>query len=251
MGTRKERRRANQKKEQGRIWGAFAGVAMALVPSIVPRLPIFIGTVLTVLWLATWRMARDGYKYRLSIKWSIVLMIVHGSVFAAMGYFIWPRITVNPARVSFNGNPNETFNFSVRNGRSDDVYDVQIPFLIGYNRHFEDMLSAKVVPNGEPSQPLSDDYNYCFGKKGDGIVSHVQKNEREVLIVRITHLIPYGSGSFSITYTGGDKLLNVVPGTPNFIGEPYSYTPNSETVGVRGDYRICKFVLRPSGSAGK
>jgi hypothetical protein len=245
--ARKKRRRAEQKKEQGRIWGALAGLAVALVPSIVPRLPVVIATVLAVLWLASWRMARDGYKYHLSIKWAAVLMLVHGIIIAAIGYWIWPRITVGPSRVSFSGYPSETFNFSVRNGRADDVYDVQIPFFIGRNKHFEDKLSANVIGDVEPSGPLRDDYNYCYGAKGDGVVSHVQKNEQEVLIVRIPHLVPYSSGAFSITYTGGDKLPDIVPGAPDFIGEPYSYSPNSGTVGVRGDYRICKYVMSPSG----
>lgn len=250
MASRRDRRRAAQKEEQGRIWGAFAGVALALVPYIVPRLPIVIVLVLVVLWLASWRMARDGYKYHLSLKWVVVLMLVHGSILAAMGYWIWPKITISPSRVSFQGYPNETFNFSATNGRADDVYDVQIPFLIGYNKHFEDKLTAKVMPNSDPPQRIYDDYNYCFGVKGDGIVSHVQKNEREVLIVRIPHLGPNGSGSFSVTYAGGDKF-DTKAGTANFIGEPYSYSPFQGTVGVRGDYRICKYALSTNGLTGK
>lgn len=245
MASRKERRHAEQRKEQGRIWGVLTGLAMSAVPSLVPRIPAFIVTVLAVLWLASWRMARDGYKYHLATKWVVVIMLGHGIALATMGYWIWPRITVSPSHVSFNGYPSETFNFSIRNGRADDVYDVQIPFFIGRNKHLEDKLSAKVIDNVEPSGPLRDDYNYCYGVKGDGVVSHVQKNEQEVLIVRIPHLVPYGSGIFSITYAGGDKLLDIVPKSPSFIGEPYSYSPNSGTVSVRGDYRICKFVMSP------
>ena len=90
----------------------------------------------------------------------------HGALLAVSGYWLWPRITVSPAQVSFQGYQNETFNFSARNGRADDVYDVQIPFLIGYNKHYEDKLSARVMPNGDPPQALSFDYNYCFGTKG-------------------------------------------------------------------------------------
>ncbi len=250
MPTRAERRRAEHRKEQGRIWGVFTGIAMSVVPALVPRIPIFIVAVLVVLWLASLPMARNGYKYHVALKWVVVLMLVHGSTLATMGYLIWPRITVSPTRVSFLGYQNETFNFSVRNGRADDVYDVQIPFLIGYNKHLEDKLTAKVMANGDPPQGIYDDYNYCFGVKGDGIVSHVQKNEREVLLVRITHLLPYGSGSFSITYAGGDKF-KTKPGTPTFVGEPYSYSPLQETVGVRGDYRICKFVVSTNGLVGK
>jgi hypothetical protein len=244
---RAERRRAEQKKEQGRLWGVFTGIAMSVIPWLVPRIPSVIVPILVVLWFSSWPMARNGYKYHLSIKWFVVVVLIHGSVLAAMGYWIWPRITINPGKVSFSGYPNETFNFSVRNGRADDVYDVQIPFFIGRNKHFEDKLSAKVIGNVEPSGPFRDDYNYCYGVKGDGVVSHVQKNEQEVLIARIPHLVPYASGSFSITYTGGDKLPDIAAGAPNFISEPYPYSPNSGTVGIRGDYRICKFVMTPSG----
>ena len=190
-------------------------------------------------------MARDGYKYRLAVRWAVVVMLVHGSVIAVIGYWIWPRITVSPSSVSFRGYPNETFNFSVRNGRADDVYDVEIPFLIGYGKKFQDKFSVKVVPSGEPRGPFSNEYNYCFGEKGDGVVSHVQPNEREVLIVNIPHLVPYGFGTFSVTFAGGDKFDAVLE-SPSFSEEPYSYSPNQGTVGVRGDYRICKFEMSPS-----
>ena len=140
------------------------------------------------------------------------------------------------------GYPNETFNFSVRNGRSDDVYDVQIPFLIGYGKNFEDKFSVKVMPNGDPPQRVYVRYNYCFGKKGDGVVSHVPPNEREVLIVHFTHLPAYGYGIFSITYSGGEKL-DTQSGSTTFDSEPTSYSVSQGTTGVRGDYRICKFAM--------
>lgn len=223
---------------------------MALVPSIVPRLPAVIATVLGVLWLASWRMARDGYRYHLPVKWAVVLMVVHGSAIAGLGYWIWPRITVSPPRISFQGFPNEMFNFSVRNGRADDVYDVQIPFLIGYNKHFENKLTAKVRANGDPPQRVYDDYNYCIGKKGDGVVTHIQPNEQEVLIVRIRHINAYGSVVFSITYSGGEKI-ETRPQAANFIDEPYSYSDTQATMGVRGDYRICKYEIETDGLSGK
>jgi hypothetical protein len=172
----------------------------------------------------------------------IVLFIVDVAIFGVIAYQAWPRLTISPSKVSFQGYPNETFNFSARNGRSDDVYDVQIPFLIGYNKHFEDKLSARVVSNGDPPQAINIDYNYCFGTKGDGDVRHVQKNEREVLIVRITHIVPYGSGGFTITYAGGEKL-DLKYGPPTFAGEPFSYSPTQGTFDVRGDYRICKVAV--------
>ncbi|HEU4637082.1 MAG TPA: hypothetical protein VFS41_12940 [Edaphobacter sp.] len=181
-------------------------------------------------------------------KWAIGVMAVHGCLLATLGYAVWPKLTISPSKISFAGYPNETFNFSVRNGRSDDVYDVQIPFLIGYDKHFEDKLSAKVLPNGDPPQRLYDDYNYCFGEEGD--VSKVLQHEREVLIVRIRHLPPFGTGGFSVTYAGGDKF-DAISGTPTFISEPYSYSPMHGTVGVRGSYRICKYVISTDGMVGK
>ena len=223
---------------------------MALTPFVVPRLPIALGIALAVIWLASWPMARYGYIYNLATKWAAGFMVIHAIPLILLGYLIWPTITVNPKRFPFQGYPNETVNFSVRNGRADDVYDVQIPFLIGYNKHFDDKLTAKVVPNGDPPQRMYDDYNYCYGTKGDGIVSHVQKNEREVLIVRLPHMAPYSSGSFSITYTGGEKFEAKLE-QPNFIGEPYSYSPMQGTVGVRGNYRICRYAISTDGLMGK
>lgn len=247
MPTR-ARRLAEEKKKQGQTYGILGVVAMALVPFLIPRLPFWIALALVVILIASWPMARDGYKYKLPIKWSIGIMVIHGLLLAALAYFIWPRITISPPRVSFAGYVNETFNFSIRNGRSDDVYDVQIPFLIGYNKHLQDKLSATVASNGDLPQRIYDDYNYCFGEKGD--VSKVLPNEREVLIVRIGHLAPYAVGSFSITYAGGEKL-DVKSGAPNFVAAPYSHSPMQATVGVRGDYRICKYVIATNGLVGK
>lgn len=247
--SRAERRLVERKKEQGRIWGVFGAVALALLPFIVPRIPLAIGIALFVIWLASWRMARDGYKFRLSRKWAACVMLAHGGALALVGYLVWPGITVSPARISFAGYPNETFNFSVKNGRSDDIYDVQIPFLIGYGKHFEDKLSAKVVSNGDPPQRVYDDYNYCFGKSGD--LHKVLPNEREVLIVRIRHLPPFGVGGFAITYTGGNRFDAVLSETPNFVSKPSSYSPNQFSVGVRGNYRICKYVVATDGMLGK
>src|ERR1700728_3897758 len=178
MPTR-ARRLAEQKRHRARIYGMVGAVALSLTPFIIPRLPFWIAGALAVIWLVSWPMARHGYVYGLAIKWTIGIMLIHGIVLAILGYSVWPRITISPTRVAFRGYPNETFNFSVRNGRSDDVYDVQIPFLIGYNKHLDDKFSAKVTPNGDPPQRMYDDYNYCFGKKGD--VSKVLKDEREVL----------------------------------------------------------------------
>lgn len=248
MPSRAERRRAKQKKEKAQIWGAFAGLAVALVPSLLPRLPAVIVIVLSVLCIASWPMARDGYKYHLAMKWAILVMLIHGSLIATMGYWVWPKITVSPGHVSFHGYPNETFNFSVRNGRSDDVYDVQIPFLIGYSKHFQDKFSVKVMPNGEPPQRIYIEYNYCFGRKADGVISHVQPNEREVLIVHLTHLPAYGYGNFSITYDGGQKL-DTQSESPTFASEPTSYSASQGTVGVRGDYRICKYEMGTNGGS--
>ncbi len=158
---------------------------------------------------------------------------------------------MNPTQVSFQGYPNESFTFSIRNERSDDIYDVQVPFLIGSHKHLDDKFSVKVMPNGDPPQRIHLDYNYCYGTKGDGVVSHVQPNEREVLIVHIIHIPAYGSGTFSITYSGGDKIT-AEGETPTFDSKPRSYSawqgPTWQgTVGVRGDYRICKYAMSSNG----
>jgi hypothetical protein len=202
---------------------------MALIPAIVPRSPMFIVAALIIVFLVGIQAARYGYVDRPSRRTLAIILLGHTVAIALFGWWIWPRITVNPTRISFAGYPNETFNFSVRNERADDIYDVQIPFLIGYNKHLQDKLSAKVASNGDLPQRIYDDYNYCFGEKGD--VSKVLPNEREVLIVRVGHLAPHAVGSFSITYTGGEKLETKY-GTPNFIAEPYSYSPMQATVTV-------------------
>jgi hypothetical protein len=249
--SRRERRRARQKKEQARIWGGIAGIIVALIPSIVPRLPSVIVTVLVVVWLASYLVARNGYRYHLPFKWVVGIMLIHGALLVILGYVIWPRITVSPSHVSFQGYPGETFNFSVKNGRFDDVYDVEVPFLIGYGKYLQDKIAAKVITNGDPQGPLSNDYSYCFGVKGDGVPQHVQPNEREVLIVNIKHILPYGFSSFSVTFAGGDKFDAKQLESPSFVGEPHSYSLNQETVGVRGDYRICKYTGKVNGMVGQ
>ena len=219
---------------------------MALAPWFVPRVPTVIVVIFVLLWLASWKMARDGYKYRLAVKWAAAVMVVHGIILIGVGYLIWPRITVSPARIGFRGFPGETFNFSVRNGRADDVYDVQVPFLIGYGKHLQDKIFATVSRNGEPPRTMYNDYTYCFGHKGDGNIRNIPPNEREVLTVNIPHMNAYGSSSFTITYAGGESF-EAVSQASSFIDEPYPYSKTMGTVGVRGDYRICKFVGGPNG----
>ena len=180
--------------------------------------------------------------FQVVVRW-VFLIISCASLPAAWGSYWWQRIAVTPEQVSFQGYPDETFNFSVRNGRSYDVYDVQIPFLIGYARHLDAKLSAKVEGESEPSSAIHVLYNYCYGTKGDGIGSHVMPNEREVLIVRVAHLVPAASENFTVTYTGGEKFVAKLLEAPTFAEEPTSYSPTQTTVGVRGDYRVCKFAM--------
>jgi hypothetical protein len=190
-------------------------------------------------------MARYGYVYNLPLRWSLAIFLLHGAALAALGYRVWPSITVSPRQVLFQGFPDETFNFSVTNGRADDVYDVQIPLNVGNGRHLDSKLSAKVTPNGDPSEPMREDCSYCYGIKGD--VTQVMPSEREVLIVKVKHLAPQETRSFSVTYTGGDGF-EAKSGVPNFISTPYSYSPLQGTMDVRGDYRICKFLISPNQS---
>jgi hypothetical protein len=210
---------------------------------------VILGAVLSLLLIYAFNdyPPRGADSFQRFVRW-LFLAFVCGSISVGWGWCWWQRIIVSPSRVSFQGYPDETFNFSVKNGLADDVYDVQIPFLIGYNKHFEDKLSAKVTSNGDPPQRIYDDYNYCYGKGPD--VHKSLPNEQEVLIVRIRHLPPFGVGNFSVKYTGGEKL-ETQSGTPNFIDDPYSYSPMQTTVGVRGDYRICKYAISTDGLMGK
>ena len=60
--SRSDRRRAEQKKEQGRIFGGFGAVAMALVPFIVRRLPAWIIAALVIIWLASSRELNAAFR---------------------------------------------------------------------------------------------------------------------------------------------------------------------------------------------
>jgi hypothetical protein len=175
------------------------------------------------------------------VRW-LALVLTCTSVSAFWGYCWWQGINVSPGRANFRGFSSETINFSVRNNQSDDAYDVQVPFLVGYGKHFEDKLSVKVIPTGEPSSLIHVDYNYCFGEKGDGIVSHVMPNEREILIAKLEHIPPSVSRTFTVTYTGGEPLSMKLL-SPDSADEPNSYSLNQGTFGVRGDFRICKFAV--------
>ena len=242
------RRKAEARKRKGHTWQLCSAVLMALIPAIVPRTPTFIVVSLVVVFLVGIQAARYGYVDRPGRRILALILLGHALAIALFGWWVWPRITISPSKLSFAGYQNETFSFSIRNGRADDVYDVQIPFSIGYNKHLDDKFSAKVTSNGDPPQRIYDDYNYCYGKGPD--VHKVLPNEREVLIVRIRHLAPFQGGSFSITYTGGEKV-EAKSGTPSFLAEPYSYSPMQATMGVRGDYRICKFAISTDGLVGK
>jgi len=189
-------------------------------------------------------------KFQRIVRW-VFLVVTCGSLSVAWGSYWWERIRISPERLAFRGFADETFNLSERNGMSYDVYDIQIPFLVGYNKHFDDKLSAKTVPNSDPPTGLQMDYSYCYGTKGDGVVSHVQQNEREILIVRIPHLVPSESESFSITYTGGEQFTAKLFQDPDFLEEPTSYSPRQGTFEVRGDYRICKFAMRVDKPTGE
>jgi hypothetical protein len=241
-GLRQEERERRSRIKNG--ISAVGAIVIGLCLFPLPRTGIYIALDLSFALLIS--LYCVWHCWGLSPTWfkRIAFMLLHVAIVTGIGYAVWPRITVSPPRFSFRGYPNETVNFSVRNERGDDVYDVQIPFLIGYNKHLDAKLSAKVMPSNEPSQPLHDDYTYCYGKKGN--VQKVLPNEQEVLVVRIEHQPPSGIGTFTITYAGGEGFATK-PGAPSFVSEPYSYSPTQGTVGVRGDYRICKFVMSKVG----
>jgi hypothetical protein len=217
---------------------------IGLLIFVLPHTGIWITLDLLVAWSISLYLVWHCWGLLPSWQKRFLFFVAHVVAIATVGYFVWPRITVSPSHISFAGYPNETFNISVRNERSDDVYDVQIPFFIGRDKRFEDKLSAKVLPNGDPPQRIYADYNYCFGEGED--VKKVMPHEREVFIVRIRHLPPSGTGAFSITYAGGEKF-ETKSGTPNFTSEPTSYSPMQTTMGVRGNYRICKVALETDG----
>jgi hypothetical protein len=243
--------RREEREKQSRIKNGIAScgaTVSGLFLFVLPRTGTWICADLSVAVLVSLYCVWHCWGFHPTPAKRLGFLILHIGVASAVAYIVWPRITVSPNHITFAGYPNETFNFSVKNERSDDVYDVQIPFLIGRDRHFEGKLSAKVSPNGDPPQRLYDDYNYCYGAGDD--VRKVMPHEQEVLIVRVRHLPPSGIGGFSITYSGGEKFATK-SGTPNFISEPYSYSSVQGTVGVRGNYRICKYVISTDGMVGK
>lgn len=245
-GLRKEERERQSRIKNGiASCGAFVS---GLLLFVLPRTGVWISTDLSVAVLFSLYCVWYCWGFHATTARRLGFLIIHIGVASGIAYAVWPRITISPDRVIFAGYPDETFNFSVKNNRSDDVYDVQIPFPIGHDKHFEDKLSAKVWPNGDPPQRIYDDYNYCYGVGKD--VKKIMPHEREVFIVRIRHLAPFGIGRFSIAYAGGEKF-ETKAGTPNFISEPYSYSSMQSTIGVRGNYRICKYAIRTDGLIGQ
>jgi hypothetical protein len=243
MPTR-ARRKADQKKHRVRVWAATGAVIMALAQYIFPGNSVTLVIVLLIVFCVSVPMARYGYVYAAKWYFWIPILVAHGIILSAIGWWRWPRIKVSPAKVAFAGFQGETFNFSVRNETNDDVYDVQIPFLLQTHNHLDSKFSAKVLPNGEPSPHIFGDYNYCYGKGND--IHKVLANEQEVLVVHVSHITSMGTRSFSVSYAGGEKL-EAKAETPSFILTPYSFSEMQGTIGVRGDYRACKFVSANDG----
>lgn len=217
---------------------------MALIYPLVPKSPVLIVEALAVVFVVGIQAARFGYVDKPSKRTLSLILVAHAALLTFLGWVLWPQIIISPERVSFAGYAGETFNFSVRNGRADDVYDVQIPFLIGYGKHYDSKFSVKVMPNGDPPQRIYGDSNYCYGKGPD--VHKILPNEQEVLIVNVTHIPPYGSRSFSITYGGGESIQTKA-GHSTFLSEPRSYSDWQGTMGVRGDFRICRYDMHTDG----
>jgi hypothetical protein len=243
--------RREVRERQARIRNGIATVGATvtgLLLFVLPRTGAWVAIDLSAAWLISLYCVWHCWGLPPTRVKRIGFLALHIALVVCLGYVVWPRITVSPRHTVFAGYPNETFNFSVKNNRDDDVYDVQIPFPIGRDRHLEDKLSAKVLPNGDPPQRMYDDYNYCYGKGPD--VHKILPHEQEVFIVRIRHLPPGGIGTFSITYAGGEKL-ETKPGSPNFVGEPYSYSDMQGRIEVRGNYRICKYMIQTDGLANK
>lgn len=239
-GLRREERERRARIQNGIV--TVGTTVIGLLLFVLPRTGVSVAADLSVAWAFSLFCVWHCWGWYSTWRKRLGFLLLHTSLVIFLGSLVWPRIVVSPSVVKFQGFPNETFNFSVRNGRSDDIYDVQIPFLIGLGKNFENKLSAIVMPNTEdPHQPTTNDYNYCFGT-GSGDVTKIMPNEREVLVVNLRHLPPYGHESFSVTYTGGEKF-EAKSEEPSFASEPFSYSPNQGTVGVRGDYRICKYAM--------
>jgi hypothetical protein len=241
MGTQAGTRRKEKKQEQqlqttvAVVMQFVAGFLLYVLPKTGTAVIIVLVIDLFFLSYLSWVcFGLEATKLKRAAFFACSLLLT-----VAMGYLAWPSTTVSPKKVRFAGFPNETFNFSVRNGRDEDIYNVEIPFLIGYNKHLDAKFSAMVMPSGEPSQPLHSDYYYCYGKRG--VVDKVVPNEQEVLVIKIEHLPPSGMRTFTITYAGGEKL-DTKPGHPIFSYVPNSYSPTQGTIDIRGDYRICKIM---------
>lgn len=234
------RRKAEARKKRGHVWQLFASVLMSLIPSMVPKSPAYIMVALIVVFAVGIQAARYGYVDKPSPRTLAAILAAHALALFLFGWLIRPQIRISPQHVLFQGFPNETLDFSVKNERDDDVYDIQIPFLIGYGRHLDDKFSAKILVGGDVSRRFIAPYNYCYGKGKD--IHKVMPKEQEVFVVTINHLAPSGIGSFTITYAGGDKI-ETKPGVPDFLSEPYSYSDTQGTIGIRGDYRTCKMIV--------
>ena len=234
--------RREEREKRSRVQNGLAAAGSALIGLllfIMPRTGRWIATDLSLsfaisIWCA-W------HCWGLKPRWitRLCFLVLHAGLFVLLGWIVWPHIRVSPANVTFAGFQNETFNFSVRNETDDDVYDVQIPFFLETHDHLDSKFSAKVIPNGEPAPRIFGDYNYCYGKRSD--IHKVLPNEQEALVVHVSHITPMGNRSFSVTYTGGEKL-EANAERPTFILTPYSYSDTQGTIGVRGNFRACKFV---------
>jgi hypothetical protein len=160
-GERKEER---ERKSRIKTGIATVGTTVTgLLLFVLPRTGVWVVLNLSLAWLLSLYCVWHCRGLSPTRVKRLGFLVLHVIFVIGLSYAVWPRIKVSPDKVGFLGFPDETFNFSVRNERADDVYDVQIPFLIGHDKHFENKLSAKVLPNGDPPQRLYDDYNYCFG----------------------------------------------------------------------------------------
>lgn len=237
-GARREER-DRQSKTNNSI-ATIGSIMIGLLLFVLPRTGNWIIADLSLAFALSLYCVWHCWSLPVTLSKRVGFLILHLGAVSLLAYFVWPRIVVSPSRIAFAGYSGETFNLSVRNERSDDVYDVQIPFHIGHDKHFEDKLSAKIVSDGEPPEAITNDYDYCYGKGKD--VHKIMPHEQEVFIVRIRHIAPSESRVFSITYAGGEKLETKAEES-SFLSEPYSYSTSQGTFGVRGDYRIRKFSM--------
>lgn len=229
MSPTAARSKAERRKRKARAWAGLAAVAMATVPSLAPRDSVVIGCCAALVFAMSIPAALNGYKYRARWYMFVPLLLLHSLIVVVGCWFIWPSVKVSPQRLKFRGDA-ESFNLSVFNDTDSDRYLVNLPIQVADG--LEPLISAKYESTSHEG-PLQNAYDYCYGKNG-----------KEYLVVNFTHLLPGEKHLFTISYRGGKPFSAEIRRTRS-SSEPSGFSGVKGTVGVTGDYRVCKYVLTP------